>query len=234
MLAETRGAAESVDLVYKFKAGPYSSHAILMATLPRNGAGKSLLDVGCGDGYLSKILSERGYHVTGLEQRGGYSDRFPASVRLIEADLERGLPPLPETYDYVMCADILEHLRRPEDLLVQLRRVLKPGGVLIASLPNSGNFYFRLNVLFGRFPHAKEGLFDRTHVRFYMWDGWRALLEGAGFRITSVRSTSIPFERVAGNSAPVYAMEKVYYQVARLWKALLAYQFVLTAVRAED
>ena len=69
-------AAKSVDLVYKFKAGPYSSHAILMATLPQNGAGKSLLDVGCGDGYLSKILSERGYQVTGLEQRGGYSDRL--------------------------------------------------------------------------------------------------------------------------------------------------------------
>jgi SAM-dependent methyltransferase len=230
MLAETRDAPQASDLVYKFKGSPYSSHGILMATLPKDGAGKSLLDVGCGDGYLSKILAERGYTVTGLEQRGGYSDRFPASVRLIEADLEGGLPPLGESYDYVMCADILEHLRRPEDLLVQLRRVLKPGGTLIASLPNSGNFYFRLNILLGRFPKADEGLFDRTHVRFYMWDGWRALIEDAGFRITSVRPTSIPFELVVGRSTKVRAVERVYYEVARLWKALLAYQFVLTAV----
>ena len=230
MLAETRDAPQASDLVYKFKASPYSSHGLLMATLPQDGAGKSLLDVGCGDGYLSKILAERGYKVTGLEKRGGYSDRFPASVRLIVADLEGGLPPLGESYDYVMCADILEHLRRPEDLLLQLRRVLKPGGTLIASLPNSGNFYFRLNILLGRFPKADEGLFDRTHVRFYMWDGWRALIQGAGFHITSVRPTSIPFELVIGQSTPVHAAERVYYELARLWKALLAYQFVLTAV----
>lgn len=216
--------------VYRFKVGPYSSHGILLAALPAEGAGKSLLDVGCGDGYLAEILAGRGYKVTGVEKRGGYSDRFPAAVRLVEADLEGGLPPLPETYDYVMCADILEHLRRPEDLLAQLRSVLKPGGVLIASLPNSGNFYFRMNVLLGRFPQAAGGLFDRTHVRFYMWKGWRMLFENAGFRITWVRPTSIPFELLAGNSAPVRAVERVYYQIARLWKALLAYQFVLTAI----
>jgi hypothetical protein len=67
-------------------------------------------------------------------------------------------------------------------------------------------------------------------VRFYMWKGWRTLFEDAGFRITWVRPTSIPFELLAGNSAPVRAVERVYYQIARLWKALLAYQFVLTAI----
>jgi SAM-dependent methyltransferase len=230
MLTQSQAAPKPADLVYKFKASVYSSHRLIMNTLPQDGAGKSLLDVGCGDGYLGAIFAERGYNVTGLERRGGYSDQFPASVRLIETDLEGGLPPLGEAYDYVLCADILEHLRRPEDLLMQLRTVLKPGGVLVASLPNSGNFYFRLNVLAGRFPQNDKGLFDRTHVRFYTWDGWCGLLESTGFRIASVNPTSIPFELIFGDSAPVHALERVYYQTARLWKALLAYQFLLTAV----
>jgi SAM-dependent methyltransferase len=230
MLAQSQAAPKPADLMYRFKAGVYSSHRLIMSTLPEDGTGKCLLDVGCGDGYLGAIFAERGYKVTGLERRGGYSDQFPGSVRLIEADLEGGLPSLGEAYDYVLCADILEHLRRPEDLLIQLRSVLKPGGVLVASLPNSGNVYFRLNVLVGRFPQEDKGLFDRTHVRFFTWDGWRELFEGTGFRITSVSPTSIPFELVAGDSTPVQALERIYYQTARLWKALLAYQFLLTAV----
>ena len=85
-----------------------------------------------------------------------------------------GLPELPPaSFDYFFCADILEHLRDPARLLHQLRTALYPGGLLIASLPNSGNVYFRLNILAGRFPQDDKGLFDRTHVRFYMWSGWK-------------------------------------------------------------
>jgi SAM-dependent methyltransferase len=229
MLAQSQAAAGPADPVYKFKASAYSSHGLILNALPKDGEGKTILDIGCGNGYLGGALAARGFQVTGVERRGGYSDAFPASVRLVEADLETGLPPLHELYDYVLCADILEHLRRPEDLLTQLRGVLKPGGHLIASLPNSGHIYFRLNVLAGRFPQEDKGLFDRTHIRFYTWEGWRSLLEGAGFRITSMRPTSIPFELVIGDSAPVRAMERLYFESARLWKSLMAYQFVTTA-----
>ncbi|HUS08243.1 MAG TPA: class I SAM-dependent methyltransferase [Bryobacteraceae bacterium] len=230
MLAQSQEAAGPADPVYKFKASAYSSHGLILNGLPKDGEGKTVLDVGCGNGYLGGALAARGFQVTGVERRGGYSEAFPASVRLIEADLEAGLPALHEVYDYVLCADILEHLRRPEELLTQVRAVLKPGGELIASLPNSGHIYFRLNVLAGRFPQEDKGLFDRTHIRFYTWHGWQSLLERAGFRITSMRPTAIPFELVIGDSGPVRAAEHLYFEAARLWKSLLAYQFVTTAM----
>ena len=157
--------------VYTFKASPYSSHSLLLAAFPREGHGRTVLDVGCGSGYLGASLAERGFAVTGIERPDGYSKPFPASVRLVEADLEHGLPDLVEGFDYVLCADILEHLRDPGRMLRRLHDVVKPGGTLIASLPNSGNVYFRLNILAGRFPQDDKGLFDRTHVRFYMWTG---------------------------------------------------------------
>jgi SAM-dependent methyltransferase len=192
-----------------------------------------VLDVGCGPGYLSSALAERGFCVTGIEQPGPYTANFPSNVHLVQADLEAGLPPLEDRFDYVLCADILEHLRRPADLLRQLKKVLSPGGVLIASLPNSGNLWFRLNILFGRFPQDEKGLFDRTHLRFYMWEGWRHLFAESGFRIDSVEPSAIPVSLIAperlADSPVVRAAESVFYGMARIRKQLFAYQFVVRA-----
>ena len=84
--------------VYTFKASPYSSHSLLLAAFPREGHGRTVLDVGCGSGYLGASLAERGFAVTGIERPDGYSKPFPASVRLVEADLEHGLPDLVEGF----------------------------------------------------------------------------------------------------------------------------------------
>jgi SAM-dependent methyltransferase len=219
--------------VYTFKSSPYSSHSLLLRALPERGEGRKVLDVGCGNGYLGALLAERGYDVTGIERKGGYDEPFPAEVRLIEADLEKGLPPLDRQFDYVLCADILEHLRDPSLLLRQLRGVLRPGGALIASLPNSGNLYFRLNVLAGRFPQHDKGLFDRTHVRFYMWSGWVEVLEQSGWTIGRVESSGIPVGLAApaawADSAAVALAERVCYGLARIRKTLFAYQFIVVA-----
>jgi SAM-dependent methyltransferase len=219
--------------VYTFKASPYSSHSLLLRAFPEFGQGRGVLDLGCGNGYLGLRLAERGYSVTGIERFGGYQEPFPASVRLVEADLEQGLPPLDDRFDFVLCADILEHLRRPETLLSQIREVMRPGGVLIASLPNSGNLYFRLNVLAGRFPQDDKGLFDRTHLRFYMWSGWVELLRESGWIVAQVTSSGIPVGLGVpsswADSLPVRLAERVCYGLANLRKTLFAYQFIVVA-----
>jgi len=219
--------------VYTFKASPYSSHSLLLRALPSKGEGRTVLDVSCGNGYLAALLAERGYVVTGIERKGGYQQPFPSSVRLIEADLESGLPALSEGFHYVICADILEHLRCPDTLLVELRNAVLPGGKLIASLPNSGNIYFRLNILAGRFPQDDKGLFDRTHVRFFMWNGWATLLRDCGWTVDKTESSSIPIGLVVPpdweHSRSVLLAERVCYGLAKIRKTLFAYQFVVTA-----
>lgn len=191
-----------------------------------------MLDLGCADGYLAAALATRGYRVTGVERPGGAAAEFPREVERIEADLDEGLPPLSGAFDCVLCADILEHLKDPRRLLAEARGALAPGGRLLASLPNSGNLYVRLNVLTGRFPQQDRGLFDRTHLHFFAWANWGELFAAAGFAIEQCRPSGIPvglaLPRFADTLA-VRAAERLSYELARFWKTMFAYQFVVTA-----
>jgi len=218
---------------YQLKESPYSSHSLLLASLPPWGDGRRVLDVGCAGGYLGAILASRGYRVTGIDSPGAASACFPDFIELLQADLDLGLPPLAGRFDFVICADVLEHLRRPALLLRDLRAVLATGGRLAASLPNSGHAYFRWNVLTGRFPAHDRGLFDRTHLHFYTWRGWLDLFHAGGFRIDTVRSSGVPIGLALPKwegSAAVRALEWMSYESARWWKKMFAYQFIVTAV----
>lgn len=217
---------------YRLNPGPYTSHSLLLAALPEEGAGRSLLDVGCAEGYLGEILARRGYRVTGVDLPRSGRHGFPRSVRLVEADLDAGIPQLGERFDYVVCADVLEHLREPEPRLVEMRKLLVPGGRIVASLPNSGHAWFRWNVLLGRFPQDDRGLFDRTHLHFYPWRGWVALFARAGFAVQDLRCSGVPVSLALPrwkDTAAVRAMERLSFLSARLWKTMFAYQFVVTA-----
>jgi SAM-dependent methyltransferase len=214
---------------YQFKPGRYSSHSLLLSELPPEGRGMRVLDVGSAGGYLSDLLAARGFSVTAIDMPG---TEPPATAEFIAADLDRGLPPVQGRFDYIVCADVLEHLRRPLSLLREFHNFLAPGGTLLLSLPNSGHAYFRWNVLLGRFPQHDRGLFDRTHLHFYTWDGWVHLLERGGFRIEQAVSSGAPvglaFPRWE-NSFPVRLLERLTYESARIWKRLFAYQFIVKA-----
>ncbi|HWQ52322.1 MAG TPA: class I SAM-dependent methyltransferase [Bryobacteraceae bacterium] len=217
---------------YRFNPGPYTSHTLLLAALPADGAGRTVLDVGCSDGYLGEILARRGYRVTGIELPRPGRTGFPACVRLVEADLDAGIPACGGPFDYIICADVLEHLREPGARLAELRAQLAAGGRLVASLPNSGHAWFRWNILLGRFPQDDRGLFDRTHLHFYAWPGWVDLFARAGFAIESLRSSGVPVGLALPRwkeTAVVRAMERLSFLSARLWKSMFAYQFVVTA-----
>jgi SAM-dependent methyltransferase len=135
-------------------------------------------------------------------------------------------------FDYVVCADVLEHLRTPLEMLRECRALMTPDGTLVASLPNSGHAWFRWNVLSGRFPQEDRGLFDRTHLHFYTWDGWRDLFRRAGLKIEHVRPSAVPIDLVLPRwhrSMPVRVLERISFESARLWKNMFAYQFIVSA-----
>ena len=214
---------------YQFKARAYSSHLLLLNQFPPEGEGRRVLDVGCAEGYLSEMLAARGFSVTGVDLPGTPHN---GSFAFVGWDLDAGLPALEGAFDYILCADVLEHLRNPLQMLRECRQRLAPGGRLITSLPNSGHAYFRWNILIGRFPRHDKGLFDRTHLHYYMWEGWVDLLARAGFRLESCEVSGVPvglaLPRWDGTRA-VEFLEWMSFRLACLRKTLFAYQFIVGA-----
>lgn len=229
MASSTCGAYQTSS-PYVLKPHAHSSHSLVLELVPEDGHGLRLLDVGCADGHLSRLLAARGFSVTAIDAHTPRPQTLPDGITFVEADLDRGLPPVDGDFDFVVCADVLEHLCDPEGLLRQIRSRMPAGGKLVASLPNSGNIYFRLSVLLGKFPEHDTGLFDRTHLHFYMWKGWVNLLTRTGFRITAVRYSVIPFSlRWPNRPALAALLESLYSIVPRVWPTLFAYQFVVVA-----
>jgi len=105
------------------------------------------------------------------------------------------LPPLTGFFDYVICADGVGTPARTIGIVEGVPALMSSDGMLVGSLPNSGHAWFRCNVLKGRFPQEERGPFDRTHLRFYTWDGWGDLFRRAGLRIEEVRTAGVPVGR---------------------------------------
>jgi 2-polyprenyl-3-methyl-5-hydroxy-6-metoxy-1,4-benzoquinol methylase len=158
----------------------------LVAEVPQNAV--RVLDIGCGAGAISAAMKrDRGVQeVWGVEIVTDVADEAkqnPALDKVLVGSIEELVHELPESYfDCIMAGDVLEHLIDPWATLAELQKRLKPGGVIISSMPNIRNFSFILKLLFtGRFQYRDSGVMDRTHLRFFGRKDMVDLFEGAGF-----------------------------------------------------
>ena len=148
------------------------------------------LDCGCGAGANARLLSARGWKVTGITLSPGERERAAAHCeRVLLADLEEDLPDeVGRGYDLVVLSHVLEHLRHPERLLGAVRRLLRQGGVAIVALPNPLFYPIRLRVLLGRCEYERDGILDETHLRFYSFASGAALLERNGLHVVEAKA----------------------------------------------
>ena len=195
--------------------------------------GLSLLDLGAGAGYLGASVRGHFGHLSGLESdpEAASADTAKLYDRWITAALTPEFSP-GRLFDVIVCADVLEHLANPEEILAMLRGWLAPEGRLLVSLPNVANLTVRLALLAGRFRYAERGILDRTHLRFYTRATARSLLEASGFRIDRVTPTAMPVELAVAwlGRVPVRpAVRGLALAAARTWPTLFGYQFVFEA-----
>jgi len=135
-------------------------------------------------------------------------------------------------FDRVLLMDVLEHLRRPGQILQQAHGVVKRDGLLIVSLPNVANIFVRLMLLFGRFDYKERGILDRTHLRFFTRRTARRLLEENGYTVVREEYTVIPLELAVGLSPDNIFMRALNRSVAfATWliPGLFAYQLMYVA-----
>lgn len=217
---------------YDLKAGEDTSHGVLVGWLA-NRPPCRILDLGCGNGALGERLRALGHEVTGVDREkpdgvGARLDRF------VEADLEAPLPEeVGDGYDVVLLADVLEHVRDPGALLAEARARVSPHGSVIVSVPNFAHWYPRLRVAAGRFDYDRQGILDRTHLRFFTRRSFERLARRAGFAPRRHTAVGLPLEVVDRGRGARSEAGRARRTVARLdraavglWPTLFGYQLL--------
>ena len=156
--------------------------------------GQTLLDLGMGTGGLGQYLSQRQALVAdGVTLNQAEADTAAAWYRQVAvADLDHAdLCQIfaGQQYDCIVCADVLEHLKAPENVLVQCKALLKPGGRLITSVPNAGYCGLIAELIQGEFRYRPEGLLDNTHLRFFTRASLQRFLGEQGWHAVSFQTT---------------------------------------------
>ena len=130
-----------------------------------------ILDIGAGNGSLGRLLFLQGRSVIvdGIEP-----NRVAASIAspfyremhigflydfINSIDFNR--------YDYIVLADVIEHIENPQIFLRQLISVLGSGVTLLVSMPNIAFGAVRLSLARGEFQYVDSGILERTHLRFF-------------------------------------------------------------------
>jgi len=160
--------------------------------------GKRLLDLSAGGGDTSAALAKLGYRVIATD----YTVPPPVDgvVRVGGVDLNHFLPFRSESFDAVDIVEVIEHIENQAQLVREIHRVLKPGGVLLVSTPNVLNAMSRVRFLFtgflrGRVRPAhytrKPGVAPNIYlIHFYEL---YYLLFHYGFEIVELRKTRVKF-----------------------------------------
>lgn len=150
-----------------------------------------ILELGCSTGALGAALKERsGAFVFGVEIDPEYAreaeERLDVVVVTDAETFLRGSQPQEGPFDCLIGADVFEHLVDPWEALASAMDWLTPGATVVVSLPNVSYWRGLLRIILGgRWPREDEGIFDRTHLRWFTPLDAIDFLEGTGLRLKS-------------------------------------------------
>lgn len=183
-------------------------------TLAGDLSGKKVLDIGCGGGELGREIKKHypQVKVFGVDVSPAAvveAEKFLDGAALVDLEQDQGHPFLTEKYDLIVISEVLEHLFRPEDLLIKVKQFNCP---IIITIPNLLFWKNRLNLLRGYFDYTDTGLMDRGHIRFFSLTGLKRLVEGLNYE-------------VMGESHRVPTRGTKW--LAKFWPGLFAHNFII-------
>jgi len=161
-------------------------HERILAHIERWVAPGRLLDIGCADGRFLEIARDAGWRIEGLETSSllaREAEKLVGPVIHTAILQEASLPD--NRFDAVDLSHVIEHVRDPRGLLREVRRILKPGGVVALSTPNVASL--AALVLGGRW----HQICPSHHVPLFAPRTLRALVRACGFQILEAETVAV-------------------------------------------
>ena len=213
---EAAYAVASSDDYVKEERGQRATAADLLSRLERHTNPGSLLDVGCWLGFLLDEARRRGWSARGIEPSEFASQYARAQLGLdvettdlFAAQLERS------SFDAVVAADVIEHLLDPAAALGRVEELLRPGGLLLLTLPDAGSAVART---LGR----RWWSVVPTHVQYFTRHSLSVLLARQGWETLEIATAPKAFTvgyyigRLGGYSRGVAGLALRLADAARL------------------
>ena len=148
---------------------PESTHGKILSKIK---PGSKVLECGCASGYMTRYMHEKmGCSVdvieinrVDLEQAEQWANRSYCG----NLDEDRWLDFVAgNKYNYILFADVLEHLRNPKSALYCASKYLADNGKIIVSIPNICHNDIMIRMYYDLFTYTKIGLLDDTHIHFW-------------------------------------------------------------------
>lgn len=211
-------------------------HFIVNSVQKLGNKAAKILDIGCGNGNISLALGSLGFDVLGIDidpnsiQLATSRNSFPnVSFQVLDADAIA----LEDAYDAIICSEVLEHLANPVQLSKTIFRILKPGGVLVATVPNGFGprellitrpmqfltkkgwdkpIVLLKKILGYSAKTLQSSNEDLTHLQFFSINEFNSLLIGCGFKRISFKNSDFlgrifPLSLITRRLAPLQKID---------------------------
>ena len=193
-----RVGEEVLDAILSDLANPLASIVSLIEP------GAVVLDIGAGNGLLGRVFDRLGKPVIidAIEPNAYAASLIPPCYREVsQGYLQDYFEEIQSRqYDYVVMADVIEHIPNPQPVLDGLLRHMAPNTKLLVSLPNVAFAGVRIALMSGQFNYTDSGILERTHLRFYTLDIAKALFSNLGLNTLSITFLQ---RRIAGTEFSV-------------------------------
>ena len=200
------------------------------------GREKTILEIGSSTGYMTRAFLDNGCIADVIEPNREAVIKLPKNIRKVwntsieSSEIYKNLG----DYEFIIMADVLEHLVDPELVLKKLHKISSVRTKLLISLPNVASWPMRKQLFFkGDFEYRESGLLDRTHLHFYTVNTVAKVLSENGWKMekTIGNITRLPVEGLI-SKIPVLGWlfkKTVYEKLVSKYKNLAYYHFLVIA-----
>lgn len=211
----------------QFNPEKLSPHHIDRLAIEQISSNSMVLDVGCATGFMGKYLrNKKNCVVYGLDIRPDELEVAKRNLdkailgnieqaKTVKAILEKTNQ---KKFDYILSTSLIEHTANPDQVIENMKSLLKPGGKIVMSTPNIAHWSIRLKLLRGEFDYTDYGILDRTHLHFFTPKTFAKLFMGNKLKIVNQKIDA------EGGGLP-----RLSLALAPLFPNLFAYQVLIVA-----